>query len=421
MATDDLRPDVPLAEILRAAPASASQHREGGNEEFRAGQFINAAVAYTKAVAVADQAMAPLETQPATRDAVAVPELGALVKEKVTCLINCATCATREGRPAAALDDTWSAIDLCFTPGGPGSPPWTRTLRTTPGWGDWSRGAYLKAVLRRAEAADAAGVPMVAAPHADWACRVVPTARLGATSEAVLQSLRAVKERLHSMPTLCPAASAESECVLRATWSKLRILAAPAPSPRRSAATAVVGDLLFLFGGENAQAGTGCELGDAWRLPVASLAGSAAHGAQQLAWERLPEPARHGGPRGGRVPCGAACESLSLFVVLDCGVLWTLDARSDGRAWTRLRCPWASERAAAAAHYRDASLVVRADAALVYHAPERDSSASACARETSPPCDGTTARIYSTSHGRSCGLRRAAATAGARRVRPRCA
>ena len=370
--------DTRLVEMLCGVTESAAQHRASGNEHFKAGRFGDAAAAYSDAISLARQ---KLESVMSSADAQAAaardndhgalgPALSALQHMLAVCLVNRATCAIRQAHFIAALDDTWEAIDVCFVPASHGEPSWKRTLHTGSAW-EWSRGAYLKAVLRRVEAADAAGVPMVAYPHVAWAYESMPRSGLDAQAQALRQQLASYEVRLHSMLTLAPRADAESDCVLPAAWSKLRIKAAGAPCARFGAATAAVGNVLLLFGGQRSAAGTGGELGDAWRLPLKSLLSNAS--SAQLAWERLPEPARHGGPRAGRAPCGAGCESLARFVVLcQRGVLWTLPAGGDGAGWARLGCLWSASQQAVAFAGDDPdpfalSLVVCGESALVYH------------------------------------------------------
>jgi len=359
----------PHSELLRSSTRIVSENRERGDELFSAGNLVAAAEEYRKGLSVASAAKdATVELDQASLRAL-LPVFGELAKQRTTCLINRAACAIRLGRFAEALDDTWAAIESCFTPRQPCTPPWQRSLESSPGW-EWRRGGYVKAVLRRAEAAVALGVPMLPISHVVWATRHVSANGLGAASTLMLTELKARHyERMSVIKP--PPDAALNECLLPASWSKMKLRpGAIAPAPRFGGASAAVGDSLYLFGGTAEDDGGGDrKMGDAWRLSLSSL--TSPHSAAQLpAWELLPVPARHGGPSAGRPPCGAACEDLQLFVVLASGVLWTLaaGAGSNGRAWLKLGCP--SSPSAFANNGEDASLTVAGTTAIVFHAPE---------------------------------------------------
>ena len=152
-----------------SAPAAvpAAQLRSSGNAHFKAGRLDEACNAYTGAIGVAMRKLAtPLP--PA--------DCGAVTRELVLCHTNLATCSLRLGRFADALDNSWAAAEACLTPGAPRCP---RKVLEGEGWA-WAAEAYEKALLLRARAAKAAGVPLSAYNHAGRNIVLPP----GASSQA---------------------------------------------------------------------------------------------------------------------------------------------------------------------------------------------------------------------------------------------
>jgi hypothetical protein len=79
---------------------------------------------------------------------------GGAAKELCLALNNRAACGlAMKAMALSVLDDTWEVITLLLSPG---TREWQRQLRTGAGWADWAPGAYHKALLRRAAAAEAA-------------------------------------------------------------------------------------------------------------------------------------------------------------------------------------------------------------------------------------------------------------------------
>lgn len=327
-----------------SAPAAvpAAQLRSSGNAHFKAGRLDEACNAYTGAIGVAMRKLAtPLP--PA--------DCGAVTRELVLCHTNLATCSLRLGRFADALDNSWAAAELRLTPGAPRCP---RKVLEGEGWA-WAAEAYEKALLLRARAAKAAGVPLSAYNHAGRNIVLPP----GASSQAaaVRAELEGLQMEMKSNNS-GPPAGASRECVVDGTWTQLRAAPhTPVPSPRRAVAGAVVAGVLYIFGGVTETASSGPhpragEMADAWRAPIA-LPADASAPAPRLRWEKLPRPSAHGGPTESNLPRGAACDALSLFVVLSRGALWTLQAGagSDGTAWAALGSVWTGSPRAA--HFRE--------------------------------------------------------------------
>jgi hypothetical protein len=330
-----------------AAPAAvpAAQLRTSGNASFQGGDLEAACNAYTSGIGVAMcRLMMPLGPG----------DVGALTRELVLCHTNLATCSFRQGRFADALDNSWAAAEACLTPGAPHCP---RAVLKGDGWA-WAAEAYEKALLVRARAAKAAGVPLSAYDHAGRNIRLPPGASSQAAAvHAELEGLQMVMKRFSGGPP----ADAARDCVVDGTWTQLRAAPhTPVPSPRRAVAGAVVGGVLYIFGGVTETASSGPhprpgEMADAWRAPIA-LPADASAPAPRLRWEKLPRPSAHGGPTESNLPRGAACDELSLFVVLSRGALWTLQAGSgsDGTAWTALGSVWTGS--SREAQYRESDI-----------------------------------------------------------------
>lgn len=140
---------------LPLAADAAATHRLRGNTLFKAGSFAAAIEEYTRAVSLAQVAASVDE---AARDLSASSDLS---HQLVACLVIRATCAIKLDKFAEALDNTYEAIDACFSLAKPDKPCWQRALLRA----DWVRGSYLKAVLRRAEAAELSGCTMLASYH----------------------------------------------------------------------------------------------------------------------------------------------------------------------------------------------------------------------------------------------------------------
>ena len=339
----------------------AKEHRLRGNAHWQAGRVDDAAAAYGEAIAAAG----------AQLGASAGAARGDATRELVQSLTNRARCALRQRRLSAALDDTWAAAEACLTASGPRR----RKLRSGDGWG-WAAEAYLKAVVLRARAAREAGVPLIAHTHTDCASTLSPELR---ASDAFMELEEAT--RLMTFHDGHPDRDAPRDCVVDGAWSKLSATAgAPAPSPRRAAAAAVVAGYLHVFGGENKSASPRTaphprpgELRDAWRAKLC-LAG--AESSAPLVWEALPTPSAHGGPPSSVCPHGAACDELTLFVVAARGALWALSAGADtdGRGWRALGPLWprGDDPAAAATLQNDPdyALAVCGTAAYVVRAGE---------------------------------------------------
>jgi hypothetical protein len=245
-AGDALSPD--------ALASRAAAQRERGNALFKRGHFVEATAAYSEAILLAEQgedaAAALRDASPAARAAAA----GAPARQRVASLCNRASCALRLSRPAAALDDTWAAMVACCAPG---APAWERKLRRETGWREWTRSAYFKAVLRRAQATEAAGVPLAAQADLIWGASADTTRDADAADAGVLSELKRHEAALRALPDApCPrggaAPDSADDCIAEVVCPPpLRVArGAPAPRPRRGGAAAAVCGTLYLFGGE---------------------------------------------------------------------------------------------------------------------------------------------------------------------------
>jgi hypothetical protein len=280
-----------------------------------------------------------------------------LARHRVLALNNRAACWLRLSKPCAALDDTWDAMAACCAPG---SRVWERKLQSGPGWRAWTKDAYLKAILWRARAFEAAGTPLAAQADVAYGAQQ-RDAHNGALVDELARFAVSLLRRADNLPV--KAHHHAPEAVVRGRWSHPRVDArAPLPPTRRGGAVAALGDWLYLYGGEaladheiemsqcfdggefNPYAGL---LDDFWRLPLTQNdddhAAPATPGALAR-WERLPTPRAHGGPGPVHAPRGAACVEDGLLVVLAAGSLWTYASARAAPSWRSLGRPWARRR-----------------------------------------------------------------------------
>lgn len=279
-------------------------------------------------------------------------------------------------------------------------------------------------MLRRAQAAQAAGVPALAQPDVHWAAQAAskepPLADVALRRELALRDFDLMGV-LDASPAPGAAARDDGSCLVRGAWARVATArGTAAPPPRRGGAAAAVAGWFYVLGGmikedmelmdeqREARARDGystedeiehgvydndnfseqlakCAARDCWRISVAAVVAAAdSPAAPRPAWQQLQQPSRAGGPPACEHTHAAACDALALLVVYANGHLYTLPVPPEdgslpdtGTSWRRLGCPWSQRCAVPSGDVADdevsdheAAVCVGGCFAYVYWEPE---------------------------------------------------